>query len=371
MNRNIHIVAFDVPYPPDYGGAIDIFYRLKSLFEAGAKIHLHCFEYHRKRKDELSRYCQTVNYYLRPSGIRYFFSSVPYIVNTRISKELKNNLLADNHPILLEGLHTCQLLTDIRFRERIILVRSHNIEHEYYSNLAELEKNILKRMYFISESKKLKSFEKVLLQAGKILPISLSDEKYFISKSFTNTCCIPPFHPYTRCETVPGKGEYVLYHGNLSVNENAAVALFLANNVFSKVKTRCIIAGKNPVKEVRTIENRFDNITVISNPQEGQMNRLISDAHVNILPSFTPTGMKLKLISALFSGRFCITNGRMIENTGLDELCLIRESADEMIITINGLMNTSFTPEMIDKRQKVLELKLSNTANALTIMQLI
>lgn len=39
----LHIVAFDVPYPPDYGGVIDIFYKLKSLNDAGCKIYFHCF----------------------------------------------------------------------------------------------------------------------------------------------------------------------------------------------------------------------------------------------------------------------------------------------------------------------------------------
>ena len=43
----LHIISFDVPYPPDYGGAIDVFYKLKALNQEGVKIHLHCFEYGR------------------------------------------------------------------------------------------------------------------------------------------------------------------------------------------------------------------------------------------------------------------------------------------------------------------------------------
>ena len=47
MNKHLHIVSFDVPYPPDYGGAIDVYYKLKALHEEGIKIYLHCFEYGR------------------------------------------------------------------------------------------------------------------------------------------------------------------------------------------------------------------------------------------------------------------------------------------------------------------------------------
>ncbi len=33
----------------------------------------------------------------------------------------------------------------------------------------------------------------------------------------------------------PGKGNYILYHGNLSVSENYNAALWLIENVFSKI----------------------------------------------------------------------------------------------------------------------------------------
>ena len=33
----LHVVAFNVPYPPDYGGIIDVFYKLKALSEQGAQ----------------------------------------------------------------------------------------------------------------------------------------------------------------------------------------------------------------------------------------------------------------------------------------------------------------------------------------------
>ena len=35
QNKKIHIVSFDIPYPPNYGGIIDVFYKIKTLFELG------------------------------------------------------------------------------------------------------------------------------------------------------------------------------------------------------------------------------------------------------------------------------------------------------------------------------------------------
>ena len=31
MSKKIHVISFQVPYPPNYGGAIDVYYKLQSL----------------------------------------------------------------------------------------------------------------------------------------------------------------------------------------------------------------------------------------------------------------------------------------------------------------------------------------------------
>ena len=86
--KHIHIVSFDVPYPPNYGGVIDVFYKIKSLHKLGVKIHLHCFEYGRKTDDTLNNYCETVHYYERNMSITAFSFAVPFMVNSRKSDAL-------------------------------------------------------------------------------------------------------------------------------------------------------------------------------------------------------------------------------------------------------------------------------------------
>ena len=48
--QELHIVSFDVPFPPNYGGAVDVFYKIRALHKLGVKIHLHCFEYVRGKQ---------------------------------------------------------------------------------------------------------------------------------------------------------------------------------------------------------------------------------------------------------------------------------------------------------------------------------
>ena len=130
MSENhLHIIAFDVPYPANYGGVIDVFYRVKALTEAGVKVHLHCFEYGRGEKEILKR-CHEVKYYKRDNSFARQLSLTPYIVNSRRSEALVQDLLNDDYPILCEGLHTTAVLLDKRLKNRKIYVRAHNVEHD-------------------------------------------------------------------------------------------------------------------------------------------------------------------------------------------------------------------------------------------------
>ena len=130
-DKHLHIVSFDIPYPANYGGVIDVFFRIKALSERGVKIHLHCFEYGREHSEYLESFCHSVNYYKRATKVTKLFNSLPYIVCSRDCDELMSNLMQDDYPILLEGLHCCGVLMYDEFKYRNVIVRAHNIEHEY------------------------------------------------------------------------------------------------------------------------------------------------------------------------------------------------------------------------------------------------
>src|SRR6187399_3138688 len=98
-DKHLNIISFDVPYPADYGGVIDIFYKIKYLSEAGIKVHLHCFQYGRAAHNELNKYCASVNYYPRKTAKSLLFNTLPYIVLSRNAADLKENLLSNDYPI--------------------------------------------------------------------------------------------------------------------------------------------------------------------------------------------------------------------------------------------------------------------------------
>jgi hypothetical protein len=65
MTKKIHIVSFDVPFPPDYGGIVDVYNRAKTLKEDGFHVVLHAFEYGRGRNHDFTGICDEIHYYKR------------------------------------------------------------------------------------------------------------------------------------------------------------------------------------------------------------------------------------------------------------------------------------------------------------------
>lgn len=370
MSYHLHIISFNIPYPPDYGGVMDVFYKIKSLHDHGVKIKLHCFEYGRKEAEPLKYVCEEVHYYRRDHRLIDFTSKTPYIVKTRKSDALFDRLLADNYPILFEGLHTCYYLNHDEIRDRVKAVRMHNVEWDYYRHLSKSESGMWRRFYFYTESLKLKSFEKILSSADHLLPISRNDYDY-LNNLYQNVTLLPAFHPNEEVISLTGTGDYILYHGNLSVVENNQAALFLVSKVFNNSNLKLVIAGSDPSPMLIVAVKNNRNIELRINPGEVEMMRLIRNAHINILPTFQNTGTKLKLLNALFNGRFVIANSPMVENTGLEELCVICETAEHMQAALDELLQSPFPQLEIEKRKKLLGELYSNRNNAEKLLPLL
>ena len=68
---------------------------------------------------------------------------------------------------------------------------------------------------------------------------------------------------------------------------------------------------------------------MVSDPSDQELKDIISKAQLHVIPSFNCTGVKLKLLNALFNGRHCVVNAEAVEGTGLKEVCHLAEGAKE------------------------------------------
>ena len=355
MDKHLHIIALNIPFPPNYGGVIDIYYKIKALHQLGVKIILHCFEYERPQAEELQNLCERVYYYKRKTGIISNLSILPYNVKSRISKELVQNLLKDTYPILGEGLHTFYYLQDQRFANRYKVFRECNIEHNYYQALAQATSFGIKKLFYLIESIKFKLYEKQIQKADLIIAVSQTDTEY-LKKLFPNNVIdfVPCFHANDQLNIIPGKSDYLLYHGKLSVEENEKAALFLIKNVYAHLPYTCIIAGMSQTPALYEAAASYPNIKIEANPSQQRMDELIKNAHIHTLVTFQGTGLKLKLLNSLFSGRFIVANSLMLNGSNLEDLCHIANTSKEFISICDKLMQQPFDIEEIENRKKKL-----------------
>ncbi len=374
-SAKLHVISFNIPLPADYGGVIGVYFHLKALHKLGVRIILHCFEYGREKDERLNEVCEAVFYYKRDMGLSNLISTEPFIVKSRRNDELLNRLLEDDLPILYEGTHVCATLDDKRLKNRLKIVRMHNVEWQYYRNMIPIEKSLKQKIFFWWESKKLKPFEtkRIKEYADHILAVSPRETRYFKENGFENVHYVAAFHSNEDLDCKLGRGDYVLFQGDLSVKENESISLGLIQDIFVDLPgVNLIIAGRQPSKDLRDEIDKHENVSLRSNLTDEEMEALIRNAQINLLRAYQAAGMKLKLLNALYKGRFCLVNSPMVMNTGIDELCIVKDGIGETKSEILRLMGVDFPEEEIIKRRKLFDEKgFSNIAKAKITLSII
>ncbi|MFT5580948.1 MAG: hypothetical protein ACI9G9_000187 [Psychromonas sp.] len=347
MSHEIHIVAFDVPYPADYGGVIDIYNRLLWFKSKGWEITLHCFEYGREKNNELEKIA-TVFYYPRKKSFWSWLSLTPFIVETRKNKLLAKRLAEADCPVILEGLHSAHYckITPGKF-----WVRTHNIEHEYYRELSK-KASFLKKNYFLSESIKLKFYERRLKLAKGLLTLSQTDFLHF--KKINSNCHLV----YPNIEILLDEASteiFVLVQGNFSVEENHSSALWLTKNIVAECKEiEFVFAGKNPKQElINAVTNAEGRMW--KNPTDKEMKLLNRKARIHLLHTHQATGLKLKLINALNSKGHVVANDTMFIGTELKQFCLLANGAKEYVAIIREKIASELKTEDLNIRRVYLQ----------------
>lgn len=368
----LHIVAFDVPYPPDYGGVIDVFYKIRALHRLGVKIVLHCFEYGRGRPEALKSYCSEVHYYPRLTGWKSQLSLTPYIVKSRTDQRLCERLAADDFPVLFEGLHTTACLDSPLLKHKLRIYRESNIEHHYYFHLAKATRSLGEKVFYLTESLRLRIYQPRLKHAQLMLAVSQADTDYLARKFPKNMVeYLPSFHGNERVSSLPGNGEYALFHGNLSVAENLAAVTFLIERVFAGLNYPLVVAGKNPPPHLKKLIDQTPGIRLVANPDALTMDELVKNAHLHVLFTFQPTGLKLKLLNTLYQGRHCLVNSHMLAGTGLEALCHVADTAEALREEILRLAPLPFTSDEIEMRNRILSQHYSDERNAARLIDLV
>lgn len=362
-NRSLHIISFDNPFPPNYGGVIDVFYKIKALHSIGVEVHLHCFV------DEipadysvLKEYTASVFFYLRKNKFWSYFQSKPFSVHSRFSNELIHRLHQDNFPILFEGLQTTSMLNNFNNKSRKLFLRLHNNEEKYYSGISKSEKNIFKKSIYWLESKKYKHFQKsVFNQFEKVFTLSKSENKT-VNLSSNNSIYVPVFHGNNKVNQFSDKGKFALYHGDLRISDNKRALDFLISIFKELPNFKFVIASNSGRKKVAKQIKDVSTISFVEAKDHVILKELFEQTHLHVLYSFQQSGTKLKVINSLFNGRFCLINSNIVDDEQIQNLCYLAETKGEFKSKIVELMQQKF--DQTETRSKVLNEILNDVENA-------
>jgi|688.fasta_scaffold55972_5 hypothetical protein len=363
--KRLHVVCLDVPYPANYGGASEMFNKLLALHAEGVEVILHCYDYGKGRQPALQRYASEIHYYERGTGHKGVSMTLPYIVASRASRELVANLSRDDHPILFEGIHTTYPLHQGLLKGRRCYVRLHNIEHAYYRQMSRHSRDPIRKTYSFFESLLLERYERELAGMATLLPIS-GREAAKIGKENPSADVrpLPAFIGLGKTESESGMGNFCLYHGNLSVAENEKAATWLLRKVFNDMPVPLVVAGKAPSARLRRLAHREQHTCIVSDPSDNEMQDMVKKAQIHVLPSFSDTGVKFKLLNAVFRGRHVLTNETMVAGTGIESACHLANGADAFKSVVTQLYRKPFEEEELVLRERLREMHHDDGTNA-------
>lgn len=348
---DLHVIHFAVPYPADYGGAIDSWNRLYALKQCGIRIALHCFVYGDfKPQPILKEVASTVDYYPRQLWPALFAKEMPFIVSSRKSPPLLKNLLRDDQPIFFDGIHTTAFLPELSGRK--LFLRAHNIEYQYYHELSR-DRSGIGALIYTRESNCLEAYEKRLARVFDVIfTISPGDQEWFSSQG-GHTVFLPPFHGCTEVTTTTGHGGYLLYQGDLSIEINQNALLDLIHHLPSRQHYALVVTGKSGG---RAFEQKIAGKTGIrreANVTGERMLQLIHGAHIIIIHSLHASGMKLKFFPALYHGKFVMATDTVRTHTDLDRAIHFYQR-DHLGQEVEKVWQRDFTSEQLSERIVIL-----------------
>lgn len=366
---DLNVISFDVPYPADYGGVIDVYYKLKALKEEGLAIALHCFYYGRAEQEQLKELCAEVHYYPRRTGLMAQLSATPYIVSSRKDPSLLKQLAKDEAPILFEGLHTTYYLGHHKLKGRKTAVRIHNREEEYYRALFSQSKSIYKKSFYGIESQKLKYFENRLSNSDVLFCLSKAEQEHY-SSIHPDVRYLPVFHPYRKREesTIKHILEQGVYFGNLAVEENIEAVGFLLE-VFDELNYPLKIVGRGATSHLLKKIDECRQAEYLGEISDSDLKRILGESKVCCLPTPQSTGIKLKWVQALHQANEIILNREMLADEHFKAHCYLANSKAEWKDQLEMVFSSELDEDKIRERMKIAVERFDNKKSAILLKE--
>lgn len=353
-----------VPWPPKDGGAIACLNMTKGFSMLGHEVtvlSMNTSKHHVRIKDMPLDLRKKADFRLVevPASINWFeaalnllFSDMPYNAQRFISDEYTTELVKLLNEkkfdvIQLEGLYLCPYIPVIRqYSEARIAYRAHNIEYEIWERTAKLSEGFRSK-YLRNLSTRIKKFEESYLNTYDLL-IPITDRDGMILDELGNT---KPRHTsqtgidFASLVPTAKKLEFPsLFHiGALDWAPNQEGLIWFFNRCWPIIHERhpemkFYLAGRNAPDWFERLV-RKDGVVYL-----GEINDaydFINSKAIMIVPLFSGSGMRIKIIEGMALGKPIVTTDIGTEGipTENGKNILIANDVDQFVDAIEQLIN--------------------------------
>ena len=284
---------------------------------------------------------------IKPSeAFKNLFSEESYHVKRFVSETFKNRLIevlkAEKFDVVqLEMIYMAPYIETIReHSDAIIMLRAHNVEHKIWERMAKKTVFFAKRWYLNHLVRTLRNYEmSVLDKVDGIAAITITDASYFRRVTATPVIDLPfgvdidKFDPVFEVGDTP-----TFYHiGSMNWMPNEEAIKWFLKNVWNIVQKRLpeaklYLAGRNMPKWLKK-KNRKNVIVVGEVPDAHEF---VNQNNIAIVPLFSGSGMRIKIIESMALGKTVITTmigAEGIQYTEFEDL-IIADNEHKMIENI-------------------------------------
>lgn len=321
----IAVVSGFLPYPPIFGGAIDVWERIKGLVSLGHDVDLIVTDKYnptQQQIDEMLSYVNNVYFVLRENRIQQIINQMPLQMISR--KGLARIEVYQEYDLMILESEFCWAVTlneTIHYKK--IVVRVHNIESFYFKMLGKSSSSLKDKIYYKIETSKIKKLSSLVFEK--------SDKLWFISKDDLVQVHLPEksvFMPFPInnhfVKPLIKQGNNVVFMGSLFMQNNTFGLDWYLNNVHSLIiesipDYHLFIVGsfKEDNQKIRKKYSDIPNVSLIVNATD--LNEYYQKAQLFINPMLHGSGVKVKSINALVNGLPLVSTAIGTEGIGLSK----------------------------------------------------
>jgi glycosyltransferase involved in cell wall biosynthesis len=282
--------------------------------------------------------------------------NIQRFVSKQYSKALIDMLISEDYDVVqFESLYLAPYIDLVKKHSKaLIVMRSHNLEHEIWHNMADINKNIFLSWYYQLCSNRLKEYELSQMNAYDcIIAISDRDASMYKAMGYKKQLITIPVgidsDNYHVSNKLPNPHLKLGYLGSLDWKPNIEGLNWFFKNAWPDIHAKYSdlefhLAGRNPSDEIALV----DYPQLIYHGEVESATAFISTLDIVIVPLLSGSGIRVKIIESMAMGKLVISTSKGFEGINITNgvNAEIIENKEDLMHVFEKYMNN---PELIQK----------------------